>query len=268
MAKKGIAKHRVISLTPGFYAIRCVGVMPKDCIAILRAVPLSSKSSARLMGLELNGEVMLNADIGMALVYVEGAEARITITVMRQSDDASASFAFDVERLSQKLPKNEAPSPSLVYLSGHVEWKGDLKCAPGKILGAEKGSARVEGFAVNWLKKIENLDIKYGCTFGAHQESSTAQGGAYVGTRRQSTPITSIWMSLDGSAAKNYALTYFSVFAKAGHVPGRQAEVVSGSDETDYLVGLWVSVVDAVSDSPDIPLQSGRKIKELKTFRA
>ena len=262
------AKHRAVKLLPGFYVIRGNNFDANSAIAVLNSMPLSAECSVQSVGAKRDGALLLSYQSPMAVVRVEGGEATVAISILRASSSKEQSITLDVERLPDSLLKNQAPSSSLVYLTGHVEWKGEVRVLPGTFLGSKNGSARIEGFAINWLNKKDNIDIKYGCTFGEQQETSTALGGGFVGSRRQSAPITSLWMELEGSAANQYQLQYNAVFAKAGSVCGGQAEVVSGSDDTDYLVGLWVSVVDAGSDSPDISLQSGRKVKELKTFRA
>jgi len=269
MSKRSFSKHKVIKLEPGFYAIRYLSNKRDAPVAILQSIECNDGSVLDFIGFQQGEDVLLSPDARMAVCLAKRSDARLLISVLGADGGGLNGFAFDIERLPERLPNFSSVSSSLVFLSGHIEWRGDVQCAPGSYLGTPNaGSRRIEGFCIKWLKNIDKVDIRYGCTFGDQGDSTTAIGGGFVGSRGKSSAITSLWIALEGAEAEHYELRYTAVFAMAGKVDGRQAEVVSGTDDTDYLVGLWVSVVDAGLVSPDIPHENGRKVKDLKTFRA
>ena len=263
-----LVKHKVVALLPGFYAIRYICEAVNAPVAILQSVASDDHGAIEMIGARNRDSVMLAPDAPLALVRVINAKANLTISLLLPEEKVAFDVVFDVERIPEQPPKKQAHSSSLVFLEGHVEWKGDIKVLPGRLLGGMKSSARIEGFSIKWLKNNHNTTIRYGCTFGPRDETSTASNGGFVGSRHQSAPIKSLWIELVGADADQYNLQYTAVFSRSGKVLGRQAEVVSGSASGDYLVGLWVSVEDARLASSIYPPDTLRRIRELKTFKA
>lgn len=235
-----------MKLKPGCYALRYSCDGGEGPVATIGYAPRLGKGEAFVIGPRRGGQVVLDASEAMALVYVEGDEAALDLTVFIPDGYPEKSVRLDVERLDADaqglaIPANQ--NGELLNLSGHVEMVGDTDAATGHWLGAQSGEARIEGFTVHWPGRPLNIDLSYGCTVSGLGKSPASLTGGFVGTRRRAAPITSVWAELKGDEASQYDLIVNAAFSKRGKAVGGSGDVLHGLGPNDYLVGLNVSLL-------------------------
>jgi hypothetical protein len=99
-------------------------------------------------------------------------------------------------------------------LIAHIAGSGDVTAKAGEWVAARTAGARIEGFAVEWRAKPENIDIRYAVRIGGGNPGLTdlVASGAFVGVRGRALPVVGLTMQLWGPAASDYRLTVEAVF--------------------------------------------------------
>ncbi|MEO0379409.1 MAG: hypothetical protein AAF252_04015 [Pseudomonadota bacterium] len=244
--------RRLLKMEPGFYVLRYMCDVDDGPIAAIERDPAGQSGHFDVIGQTRGAQVVLSAQSPMALIYVQGDEATIPLTLFKHAGQSEAKVHFNVERLNNVIPSHAAAAgASLVHLSGHVENIGDTEHAPGAWLGRQGGFERIEGFAVHWPDRPISVDLTYGCTVAGLGETPAALSGGFVGTRRRAGAITALWMDIQGSDAQAYNVSYRAYFSKSGLLEGAPGKTTSGVDDQDILVGLSVTVTQVQGKMPD-----------------
>lgn len=203
------------------------------------------------------------------IVRVKGAQASVLITEYHPESesnriqlridkiDTSASLALAAvgsQKASGDRPPNDQPKACELEWLGHIETRGDVPVRSGW-LGNPDSVLRLEGFAANWLKKPEGLDLAYLCRAGKGTEPQVGLAGTFVGTRRQAKPITSVAFALSGKNAADYKLTGQVVFAGSPPLTISPDKELSGPTGAEQLVAIRVVVTPraAQASSPASP---------------
>ncbi len=118
--------------------------------------------------------------------------------------DATAALAVAPDVAAQNDEDAGGRAVSL-RLAGHVERRGDLFVGGGEWLGDPNGTARIEGFSLQWPKRPANVDIAYGCALLGLGRMPDVIVGEYVGTRMKARAINGITFSLIGADAEKYS---------------------------------------------------------------
>jgi hypothetical protein len=153
---------------------------------------------------------------------------------------------------SQELWSTTAPPEETVELLGHVEWRGDIRVC-NQWLGDPHSQARIEGFAVYWLNRPEQVNLLYTCHVQGYGQIPPVTSGTYMGTRQKRAAITSVSFALTGAMAKQYLLTGEVVFAGQAPLTIHPEQKLSGPSGTEQLVALRIQILRSATAQTDLP---------------
>ena len=160
-----------------------------------------------------------------------------------------AGFGGAEQPLAQNQPFQPQPAPQQqstglppLNLTGHIEQQGDVLGQPGAWLGDPQSSRRLEGFAIQWPGKPQDVDIAYSCVIGGLGRSPAVLSGGFCGSRQRAAPITALSCSLVGKNAATYELRTEAVFAGCPPQKLRSGVEVRGITGREPLVALKVSI--------------------------
>ncbi|WP_336488162.1 hypothetical protein [Methylobacterium nigriterrae] len=143
--------------------------------------------------------------------------------------------------LSAPVPQSASASERLIPLriAGHIERQGDVFVSAGEWLGDPNGSARLEGFSLQWPRRPGDVDVAYGCAVGGLGRMPDVVAGEFVGTRGQGRGINGISLNLIGDAADAYALIVEAAFSDGTYFGPALAPVdLMGPTGREHLVAL------------------------------
>ena len=162
----------------------------------------------------------------------------------------------DMEHGRHPLPRVTSLNPSQdgIRLSGHIELQGDVVTTNGW-LGHPENVTRIEGFAVEWSGRSEDVDLVYTCYSKGIGQSPAVASGGFVGTRGKAAPIVSVSFALVGPRAGDYELSGYACFAGCPPVAIETGKKLSGLREVEQLTALSIRIRDkqgeaAMSRSP------------------
>ncbi len=198
------------------------------------------------------------------VVRVKGAQASVLVTEFHPKNESNRiHLRIDKIDTSLSLAPPTAGTPAdadkhaencELEFVGHIETRGDVSAQSGW-LGNPDTALRLEGFSANWLRKPDGLDLAYLCRAGKGTEPQVGLAGAFIGTRRQAKPITSVAFALSGKNAADYELTGQVVFAGSPPLTISPDKELSGPNGTEQLVAIRVVVTPraAQASSPASP---------------
>lgn len=259
-------QSKTMVLKPGFHAIRylCRGEGPLP-VAALGVPPTDRAGNIEVLGRRKGGQVVLEAFGDMAVVFVDGEEMPLTLTMFVPEGFPKQRVEISVESLDKKERMASSAPVSLVRLSGHVERVGDVDCGFGEWLGDPKSSTRVEGFSLFWPERPLGVDISYGCVVAGVGKSPSVLTGNLVGTRRRAAPIEAVWVELIGERAGEYSLEVEAAFKDSGTARGGSGKLLRGVLARDYLVALKITL-KSVDIAAKVHDQWRDKVREVNTF--
>lgn len=204
---------------------------------------------------------------GDLCVITAESDALVLITILGESCDRPDAVTLELDRLDREVPALAAPvrrpaiavSPDVaaqndedaggravpLRLAGHVERRGDLFVGAGEWLGDPNGTARVEGFSLQWPKRPANVDIAYGCALLGLGRMPDVIVGEYVGTRMKGRAVNGVTFSLIGQDAEKYALVVEARFSDGTHFGPTLAPVdLRGPTGREHLVALRLQLTE------------------------
>ncbi|WP_336488156.1 hypothetical protein [Methylobacterium nigriterrae] len=214
---------------------------------------------------------------GDLCVVTAEREATVLLTILGQGSDRPEAVTLELDRLDREIPalgrrasraalaapeapaaRNGAAADRAVPLriAGHVQNRGDVFVTSGEWLGDPNGSARIEGFSVQWPRRPANVDISYGCALLGLGRMPDVVAGEYVGTRMQARGVNGVSFSLIGQEADAYALIVEARFSDGTHFGPALAPVdLRGATGREHLVALrlQLSEVKARGQRPAAP---------------
>jgi len=136
----------------------------------------------------------------------------------------------------------DTPSGLSLRLTGHIERRGDVRVTD-TWLGDPNGTARIEGFAIEWARRPEDVDLVYLCRSAASGQTPAIFSGGFAGTRGKAAPITMVAFALSGPGAINYRLSGQVVFAGSAPLSIEPGKKLSGPTGSEPLVAMRVLIV-------------------------
>ena len=211
---------------------------------------------------------------------IEPAQIRIEITPVRRDGSTAATIKLhNISRPSTTIaptssPRDPAPPHSQasaaklapvrdklgprhvtkkrgltdLRLVAHIAGMGDVRAKAGEWVAARAASARIEGFAVEWRAKPDNIDIRYAVRIGGGNPGLTdlVTSGAFAGVRGRAMPVVGLTMQLLGPAAGDYRLTVEAVFEGLPKLQAVGEQVVLGGPTgQEPLVNLRLNLEKA-----------------------
>lgn len=225
-------------------------------------------------------------------------DATVLITTLGDGADRPEAVTLHVDRIDQEaggLSRRPAmaalPGPQAGFdsgqdaaersvplrIAGHVERRGDLFVTGGEWLGDPGGSARIEGFSIQWPRRPANVDISYGCSILGLGRMPEAVVGEFVGTRMQARAINGISLRLIGEQAESFALIVEAGFSDGTRFGPALAPVdLRGPTGREFLVGLRLQLSEVSAKgqrsgggrSPAAGRQEAGPRKPARIFRA
>lgn len=206
---------------------------------------------------------------GDAVVVSASGDAVIVVTIFVGEYALSDGVKLKIDQLDkvssrddqlvrasaeQKKKPTDHSEEMPIYLSGHIQRRGDVSLAAGEWLGGRSSRQRIEGFAVHWPRRPMGVDIEYDCSVSGQGRMPEALTGGFVGTRARAMSIDGISLRLIGENAASYKLQAEAVFTDGTIIRSAAAELVAAPKDPDAtLVGLSVHVHKAVADIGKAP---------------
>lgn len=210
---------------------------------------------------------------GDLCVITAESDALVLITILGEGCDRPDAVTLELDRLDREVPALAAPTrrPALgvapdvaaqndeddggravpLRLAGHVERRGDLFVGGGEWLGDPNGTARIEGFSLQWPKRPANVDIAYGCALLGLGRMPDVIVGEYVGTRMKARAINGVTFSLIGADAEKYSLVVEARFSDGTHFGPTLAPVdLRGPTGREHLVALRLQLTEVKARKP------------------
>lgn len=158
---------------------------------------------------------------------------------------------------AKKLPPEPKMHHIPLLLSGHLEWKGDVKKKPGKWLGHAQGSKRIEAFAIDWPNRPKGVNLSYTCRVRNIGTFPSVKCGKMVGTIHRALPITEIQFVIGGKKSDDYIVKVQAAFSETGVQQKQNKSVlIKAIHESEFLTGLKI---DIVKIQAPLGLPSGKK---------
>ena len=143
------------------------------------------------------------------------------------------------------IPPSQQPTNlnvSPLTLLGHLQEAGDVRVQSGAWLGDPQSRLRLEGFAIEWENKPQDVDVAYSCVIGGLGRSPVVLSGGFCGSRQRAASITALTFSLIGPNAEAFQLKAEAVFANCPPQTLRPGVEVRGIAGAEPLVALRVSI--------------------------
>jgi hypothetical protein len=136
-------------------------------------------------------------------------------------------------------------------LVAHMAGVGDVRAKAGEWVTTRPTGARIEGLAIEWRAKPDDVDIRYAVRIGGGNPGLTdlVTSGAFAGVRGRALPVVGLTMQLLGPGASNYRLTVEAMFEGLPifHAVGEQV-VLGGPTGQEPLVNLRLNLEKAVPE--------------------
>ncbi len=268
---------QIVTLEPGLYLFRYASEIPEgqQVPATLQAAPVSNGQVDFFPGIGVSRNtlrrlgdcvvVRVSREDGGVLIAkyrVPGQSASGPVQIQIDLVDTSGRFVRQAPEADAKgiehpgagrgfpqehaWPQSEAQWPvqeqqEQIELRGHLERRGDIAVTDGW-LGDPRASARLEGFAVYWHNRPEDVDLVYRCQVEGLGESPAINSGGFAGTRRRGAPIKSVAFALVGHRANNYELRGQVVFAGGQAQPIVAGRRLAGPTGREHLCALLIEV--------------------------
>lgn len=192
------------------------------------------------------------------------APGKLCVEVAPAQVGGSTAATVRIEPLTQGKPtaalaqiksgrKDSSPDRSSFRIIGHVTGLGDQLVNANEWLAGPSAPSRIEGIAIEWPDKPDNLEIRYAVKTARPQPASgrTTGLGDFAGTRGKAMPIVGVMLEISGSAAVSLQFAVEAIFlgAPAMRITGKRV-VASGPTGREPLVGLRLGLEDVVAAQP------------------
>ena len=254
-----------------------------------RSVTLISEPGASDSVLERPGACLV-------IRAIEPAQIRIEITPVRRDGSTAATIKLhNISRPNTTIAPTSSPAPPQsqasaaklepvrdklgprqvpkkrgitdLRLVAHIAGMGDVRAKAGEWGASRAAGARIEGIAVEWRAKPDNIDVRYAVRIGGGNPGLTdlVTSGAFAGVRGRAMPVVGLTMQLLGPAAGDYRLTVEAVFEGLPKLQAVGEQVVLGGPTgQEPLVNLRLSLEKAGAQQ-DTKAARPARVKRIKS---
>jgi len=199
---------------------------------------------------------------GSCLVVRATTPGEIIVEVSPTQTHGSSAAIVQIEPLSQGETQ-AVPAESSAEIArgvgdirvlGHVAGIGDVLAQADSWLAGPSAPSRIEGLAVEWPDKPDDLNLRYSVKTARPQAGSGRMMdlGSFAGTRGRALPIVGVVLELSGPGASRYQLAAEAVFLGSPRLRAAGKRVVlSGPTGREPLVGFRLRM-----DEVNVPAQS------------
>ncbi len=195
---------------------------------------------------------------------------KLTVEVMASWEGGSSAATVRIEPLTQGRPIQSEPTVPLAHpesnptgslsdrrglrILGHVTGIGDQVVNASEWLAGPSAPSRIEGIAIDWPEKPDDLEIRYAIkTAKPEPISGRSVGlGSFAGTRGKAMPIVGVMFEMSGLGATDLQFVVEAVFlgAPVMRIVGKRI-IAAGPTGREPLVGLQLSLANvAAAEQP------------------
>jgi hypothetical protein len=203
---------------------------------------------------------------GSCLVVSAENPSQLIVEVTPSDRNGSSAATVKIEALTQGEVESELPAemPAMtafagdgIRVLGHVAGIGDVFAKADEWLAGPTAPSRIEGIAIEWPRKPEDLDIRYSVRTAKREARSEAMRalGAYAGTRGRALPVVGVALELSGRAAPRYQIAAEALYLGSTclRVTGKRIDL-AGPTGREPLVGFRLSVEPLTTKVQAAPL--------------
>jgi hypothetical protein len=199
-----------------------------------------------------------------SLVVRVDSRAQLCVRVVASRPRGSCAATVRVEPIRPGKPYGEQETSYLpeaikrLQITGHVAGIGDVTVGPHAWIAGPIAPSRIEGFAIRWPDKPDNLDIRYAVRIAGQQKTSPDMVtlGAFVGTRGRALPITALMLELAGRTDVQFVAEALFLNSPVLKVRGTRI-ALTGPTGREPMIGLRITLenesTDPVLGPPPIP---------------
>lgn len=280
-------QQQIVSIDRGLFLIRYAGAEDTAHPPTVRvyAEPTPNKEIGFLLHPDHRAAELWQPD--SCLVARALVPGKLTVEVMASCDGGSSAATVRIEPLTQGRPIPSEPTAPLAQaqsnfaglrsdrtglrILGHVPGIGDQVVNASEWLAGPSAPSRIEGVAIDWPDKPDDLEIRYAVkTAKPELISGRSLGlGSFAGTRGKAMPIVGVMLEMSGVAATNLQFVVEAVFlgAPVMRIIGKRI-IASGPTGREPLVGLRLSVENAAAvEQPKPPLSPREPAGRVRVFR-
>jgi len=278
-------QRRIVDLERGLFLVRYAAADSDARPPTIKVSPepLSDKNVSLVLHPDQRDAVLWQP--GACLVVRSATTSKLSIEVTPAQDGGSVVATVNLERLTQgessagHLQAKDLAGSSYdlrdLRLLGHVASIGDVVVSANEWLAGPAAPSRIEGIAIEWPGKPEDVDIYYSVETARPQTVSgrTMDLGSFAGTRGKAMPLVGVIFELSGAGAPNLQFNVGAIFlgSPATQITGRRIEL-SGPTGREPLVGLRVSLEEVGATARPQPMtsanRSGRTSSGVRVFRS
>ncbi len=217
---------------------------------------------------------------GSGLVVRATNPSQIIVEVTPSRQNGSSAAIVKIAPLTQakaiSMPKPEIkgdlPGDGLRLL-GHVAGIGDVFAGADEWLAGPSAPSRIEGIAIEWPGKPNDLYIRYSVKTAKPQTGSDVMTdpGTYAGTRGRALPVVGVSVEISGPGASRYEISAEALFLGASRLSAKGKRVAfSGPTGREPLVGfrLRVDELKTAAQPAPSPVRSGGANGHVRVFRS
>jgi hypothetical protein len=268
-------QRKTINIDRGLFLLRYAAAEDAEQPPFVKVSPDKATEKNVTLILQPDHRDAVLSGPGTALVVRATAAAKLWVEVSALQADGSTAASITIEEVTQGDPIPQLPTaPNLndfdlsdFRVLGHIARLGDLVVASQEWLAGPSAPARIEGIAVEWPSKPQDLDIRYSVKLARPQAAASQMMGlgSFAGTRGRALPIIGMILEMSGPAASNWQFVVEALFlgSPVNRLTGRRI-VLSGPTEKEPLVGLRIGVQHVAAQAihlQDRPAQSSGRVR-------
>jgi hypothetical protein len=279
-----VEQRKIATIDRGLFLVRYTAAEDELRPPKVKVVVGPQQESDVLLILHPDHEDAVLWQPGSCLVVMATSPGEIVVEVSPTRRDGSSAATVQVEPLTQgeaASPVESGVKPTAgggdIRVLGHVAGIGDVLANADTWLAGPTAPSRIEGFAVEWLAKPNDLNVRYSVKTARPQANSGRMMdlGSYAGTRGRALPIVGLVLELSGPGALRYQLAAEAIFLGSPRLRATGKRVtLSGPTGREPLVGfrLRLDEVNArpqpVPSAAPVPVRSGRSSGRVRVVQS
>jgi hypothetical protein len=217
---------------------------------------------------------------GSGLVVRATNPTQIIVEVTPSQQNGSSAAIVKIAPLTQReaisVPEPATKSAVVgggIRILGHLAGIGDVFVSADEWLAGPTAPSRIEGIAIEWPGKPNDLNIRYSVKTAKPQTSSDVMmdPGHYAGTRGRALPVVGVSVEISGPGASRYEILAEAIFLGSSRLNAKGRRVVlAGPTGREPMVGfrLRVQELNMMSQPVPSPLRNRGSNGHVRVFRS
>lgn len=217
---------------------------------------------------------------GSGLVVRATNPTQIIVEVTPSQQDGSSAATVKIAPLTQgaaiSMPETAAKGAVAcngIRILGHVAGIGDVFVGADEWLAGPSAPSRIEGIAIEWPGKPNDLYIRYSVKTAKPRTGSDVMmdPGNYAGTRGRALPVVGVSVEISGPGVSRYEISAEAIFLGSSRLSAKGKRVAfAGPTGREPLVGfrLRVEELNKTSQPAPSPVRSSGSNGHVRVFRS